>query len=188
MVIDLDKIKQQRQEKLDKLIERINDDFKWHEDYIRTEESSHAEFLSSFFYGEADTEEIIKEIKAEVFEGTLTSQQESALDKLKAISESDKNRFFTILELNSALSFETIHLTSNEILSQNIGEVEIVFQDETREELKALSPDDFEHVRSQVDGYISDACLGYLDFSYNRWVMYITCANDLITAIEEETL
>ena len=173
---------------LDALVDDLNAQAESENECATSTESSHAEFLSSFYYGDADKGEITENIKTEVFDSVDDDDEEIVDLTMEYLESLDSKELFDLLEPLVTLSVEGIHLIHNEILSCTIGEVEFELDSALQERLEALNADDLESIKRRLDFHLSDSLGGYIDCNYERFVLSITHHEDLIRAVSVHAL
>jgi hypothetical protein len=137
------------------------------EDYTKSEESPLAEFVSSFFYGDADLTQILDTCRFEA----------ETVDLLKAYDKKHSLKdLHDLLASVSELQRETIYYQDGEILSATIGEQEHQVDDTLAEAYQTLSAEDKERVMQESGAGIfslsrNDGRFIYTSDNYHRWIM-----------------
>jgi hypothetical protein len=152
--------------KIDSLVTRINEFAESQTNYYLTNtDNSIAEFVASFFYGEADSDEILRSLRDNCEDTEL-------VEAIKAKFHDDKNGLRQFLSLHSELDQCGIYVQSNEFLSAAIGEVEEQLPDDIAEAIAQLSEMELDEVISGIDTYL-DGDRIYIDLNYDRWILIL---------------
>lgn len=157
---------------IEKLVERVNAETESMEDYYLECEDAR-EFVTSFFYGEADTDEVIRETVKLVEELDWLDDNTEFCDKLKAklIKELKDLRLGGKVLFNTLEPYTSTELGLNyqysgdTILSQPLGEIEVQLNGDLVDDLDKLNDTDLERVKNQVDAYMSDTELVYTNLN-----------------------
>ena len=144
------------------IIEQYQDFAAWAEEYDFSEDSSLADFVSSFGYGEASLADLLSSARISDETRELLSSLDSKL-ALKALRK------------HSELRLVGVHYEDGEVFSATIGETEHQPDDELLKAFLKLSLKS----REKVSGAVSDAYLNtetgllYAGDDYQRWVMVL---------------
>ena len=160
-----------REDELERIVESIDDDIKWAEEYYTQNEDNHvAEYVSSFNHGNADEDDVIDVIIRELDDEGDYSEQ--LIEAMKEFLENHEN-LFEYLEPHTELSPEHgFHQNDRAILSMQVGEMEHELSDENKEALAKLTKPEREYVKSNIKGYIQGD-YAYVCSEYDRWDLEI---------------
>lgn len=147
---------------IENLIERIDLEVECMEEYSLYNEDAR-EFITSFYYGEADTDEIIPKVIELINEiDFLDDNTEfSSTVKAKLIKEVkdlrlDPDTLFNALESHTDTDLANNYRSNdNTLLYQNLGEIEVPLSDSLVDELNELNSTDLEKVKDGIDAYMS---------------------------------
>lgn len=153
---------------IQQIIDGYNQEVAWNEEYDLSEDSSHAEFCSSFGYGEATVSDIVEH---------AYKLEDETIEAIKAAGEKYSSKMFLeLLQNHCELKLVGIYREFGEIYSCQIGEYEHQPSDDLLNAYLALTPKSQAKVRKSVNGYISDStCKGwiYTSHDYDRFVMVL---------------
>lgn len=148
---------------LTNLIRSINDEIAWAAEFETTNpDSSVAEFVSSFGYGEADLDELSNDIYR-IYDVSSDISRPDIRDWLESQGLARLAFYCSLLSTGIATA-------DNEIYSRSIGEVAHQLDDDLMEKLENLSDEDRDYVVSHIDAFLFGGCI-YINCNYERWAM-----------------
>ena len=152
---------------VESIIEAYNAEDEFAEAYAESEDSPLAEFVSSFFYGEAAFSQILDAARLE----------EETADLLKRFHEAKGLKAtHGLLESVSELRLADMYYQDGEILSVTIGEQEHQVDDRLSNAFQTLTDDEKARVIKETSAGIfsnsrNDGRFIYTSHDYSRWVM-----------------
>lgn len=149
---------------VESIIEAYSNEDKSAEEYSESEDSPLADFVSSFYYGEASLTQILDSARFEDETVDLLKRLEG-LSGIKAV--------YDALRASSELTLGTIYYRDGEFLGATVGEHEHQVDDTLAEAYQTLSPEEKERVRRESRAGISsgDGSFIYTSDDYSRWIM-----------------
>ena len=166
---------------LDTLIDDIDAAIESDYEYnTENEDCPLADFVESFFYGEADSTEVFKavedliDLEAKNYNPKYfnTNQAGRLIRQLKKLKESSDSEFFDFLG-----SYCTVEPYSNywpgtdSILSQGLGETEFQLSDDLEDRLNLLNEADLKYVKDTIDGHMSGSDFVCYSADGNGWCL-----------------
>lgn len=153
-----------KEDLINEAVEAINERCESETNFQENEESSIAEFVGSFCYGESGHE--IRDFIRQQQYKYLTDDQEAFLKSL--LSKTDKDLCDIFGNFCSIELTHGIRSVTNEVTSRTIGEVEVEIDDILDQYPSELH----DEIAKKCDSYVSKS-YAYIDFSYDRWSMVL---------------
>lgn len=126
-------------EKLDGIVELINEMGERAEEYDTSVDGIYGEFCSDFGYGES-------EIEYDHLDGEV-------IELIKSIPNKDRKRI--VAECSSVIH-GSMYVKANEVFSVQIGETEHEIDEEIMQKLDTLTNEEYEYVRKHVNVYLKE--------------------------------
>lgn len=151
----------EKEQILNDLVDRINEITEQAEENDTDPNGSIGEYCSDFGYGESEIE--------------LDNLESDTVELIKSIPVKDRKR---IVAECSEVVYGSMYIKNNEVFSVSIGETEHQFDDDTLNQLKALTDEEYEYVRNQVNCYIrerSHSCSDcfYINHGCDRMILVL---------------
>jgi hypothetical protein len=166
-------VQQLDEDKLDELVQRIDKEAEWADDYeCNNEDSSTAEYVASLGYGDADGElqsrliDILEE-DGDVDDGIIRALAE-------AMENASDRKTYDLIEAHSELrSVHGWHDVTGSVYSMSVGEREWELDYELVEELEKLSEKEWEYVQKNTQAYMNCRSYVYVGSEYDRWHLIV---------------
>ena len=166
---------------LDKLVDDINGEIEWDYNYnTENTDCSLAEFVGSFFYGEANSDEVLKTVRELIdYEAANynpdyfnENQANRLVRQLTKLKESSDREFFDFLERYSSLEpYNNYRSDSNSILSQGLGELELQLSETIIDRLEQLTDSGLKYIKGEIDGSLYNSKFIYHGAEGDGWAL-----------------
>jgi len=176
---------------LESLVDAINSAIDWDYEYnTDNTDCSAAEFVESFYYGEADSDDVFRTVKELIdYEATNynrkyfnENQANRLIKQLEKLKESSTRDFFDFLERFSSLeSYNNYRPDSAYILAQGLGEIETCLSGELSDRIEQLNDSDLDYIKSNIDGSLYNSEIIYQSAEGDGWCLVFS-AESLVEA------
>jgi hypothetical protein len=163
-------------EKIDKLVERLNAEMEWTDDYHTTnEDNPTADYVASIGFGEM-MHQVEDALKRSALQHELEPDEfyylKSLVNSYHPNKAGSKDIVNKIIEITN-LSFEASYYANDlELCSLNLGEIEHQVDDALADEINTLSDEEYTYFERKIDcSYLKRTKCLYTDHSYSRWYL-----------------
>lgn len=163
---------------VDDIVEKINQEIEYMDDYYRSNEDNPvAEYVASFGYGGEllyEVEDRLRTMSSDDRYCFMSEDQIEFIEDLIALNRPNSLKVDVLQSFTTLRFIPDFYRRDDELVSMNCGEVECIISDEVINQIEGLTEDERKEIENRCDAHVNLSMFAfYLDLNYCRWAMIV---------------